>query len=60
MLGLAMKENRNNLLKSLQTEHILVIPAGENVVRFLPSFIIEKKHVDQVLFALEKILATFS
>lgn len=57
MIGLEIKENRDIILKKLQDERILAIPAGESVVRFLPPYIIEKKHVDQTVKALEKILA---
>lgn len=58
MLGLALKENKRDwLLKLLQKEKILAIPAGENVVRFLPPYIIEKRHID---FAIEKLKKIFS
>lgn len=56
MIGLDVKVDRNNLLKKLQGEKILAIPAGETVVRFLPPLIIEKKHVDLVISVLKKVL----
>jgi acetylornithine/succinyldiaminopimelate/putrescine aminotransferase len=56
MIGMEVKENRNNLLKKLQEEKILAIPAGETVIRFLPPFIIEKKHIDLVINVLKKIV----
>ncbi|MEK7177941.1 MAG: aspartate aminotransferase family protein [Patescibacteria group bacterium] len=56
MIGVEVKEDRNGLLKKLQGEKILAIPAGETVVRFLPPFIVEKKHIDLVVKTLKKIL----
>lgn len=56
MIGVEVKEDRNGLLKKLQGEKILAIPAGDTVVRFLPPFIVEKKHIDQVIGVLKKVL----
>ena len=56
MIGIVVKDRRNNILKLLQDEGILAIPAGENVVRFLPPLIIEKTHVDFAVKKLTKIL----
>jgi acetylornithine/LysW-gamma-L-lysine aminotransferase len=56
MLGVEVKERRDSLLKKLQEESVLAIPAGENMVRFLPSYILEKIHID---FALEKLNKAF-
>ncbi len=47
---------RMEVLKELQKDHILAIPAGENVVRFLPPFIIEKEHIDEVVEVLKIII----
>lgn len=46
MVGVQVREGRNTLLKLMQDEGVLVIPAGENVVRFLPPFIITKKEIE--------------
>ena len=56
MIGLEMKDKRSEMLKELQINHILTIPAGENVVRFLPPFIIQKKHIDEAITVLNTIL----
>jgi acetylornithine/LysW-gamma-L-lysine aminotransferase len=57
MLGLEVRaEMRNRILQLLQKEFVLTIPAGENVVRFLPPFIIQKEHVDLAITKLQKIL----
>jgi len=57
MLGVEVREKRDDVLKELQRAKVLAIPAGENVVRFLPPYILEKTHVDE---ALEKIGSVFS
>jgi len=54
MIGVDVKDDRNGLLKKLQSEKILAIPAGDTVVRFLPPFIVEKKHIDLVINVLKK------
>ncbi len=57
MIGVVVKaEKRNEILKKLQQEKVLVIPAGENVVRLLPPYIIEKKHVNLVVQKLTKVI----
>ena len=56
MIGVEAGDNRNVLLKKLQEEKIVAIPAGDTVVRFLPPFIVEKKHIDLVIDTLKNIL----
>ena len=56
MIGVEIKNDRDKVLQQLQKTHILAVPAAENVVRFLPPFIIEKKHIDEVTNKLEIIL----
>lgn len=56
MIGVEVKEDRNGLLKKLQGEKILAIPAGETVVRFLPPYIVNKKQIDLVINVLKKLL----
>ena len=55
MLGIEVKEKRNEILQDLQREKILAIPASDGVVRFLPPYIIEKEQIDTVLGALENL-----
>lgn len=58
MLGLVIKENkRDRILKLLQENKILAIPSGDDVIRFLPPYILEKKHIN---FAIEKLKKIFS
>ena len=56
MIGLEMKDKRNEILKELQLKNILAIPAGENVVRFLPPFIIEKKQINEAIKVLKEVI----
>ncbi len=55
ILGIEVKEKRDLILKALQNRKILAIPAGENVVRFLPPYIIEKKQIDETVNILSDI-----
>ena len=55
MLAIELTENATWLLKALQGKNIIVIPAGSNVVRFLPPFIITKKEIDILIRTLKKI-----
>ncbi len=58
MLGIVIKKNkRDQILKLLQDNKILAIPAGEDVIRFLPPYIIKKEHVDFTITKLKKILS---
>jgi len=56
MLGFETTGQRDRILKNLQQENVLAIPAGENMVRFLPAFILERDHVDFAVEKLEKVL----
>ncbi len=56
MIGVEVKDKRNEILKLLQKEKILAIPAGENVVRFLPPFIFGKKEIDFTIERFRKVL----
>jgi len=56
MIGVEVKENRNDYLKKLQQVKILAIPAGDTVIRFLPPYIISKKQIDLVVAELAKII----
>ncbi|MEI6532571.1 MAG: aspartate aminotransferase family protein [Candidatus Roizmanbacteria bacterium] len=55
MIGIELTIDRNTVLKALQKNHILAIPAGTNVVRFLPSYLIQKEHIDEVVHSLSEI-----
>jgi acetylornithine/LysW-gamma-L-lysine aminotransferase len=58
MIGLEVTCSRDAVLKALQKERVLAIPAGDSVVRFLPPYILEKSHVDMLIEKLESIFAS--
>lgn len=60
MLGLAMKDKRNQVLKLLQDAHVLAIPSGDDVIRFLPPYLIKKEEIDIAINALKKIFSELS
>lgn len=57
MIGLEFNDQRNEILKRLQLNQILAIPAGENVIRFLPPYVIEKENIDFLITKLIHILS---
>ncbi len=46
MIGLKCKAPNQKLIEALFEEHVLTVPAGDNVVRFLPPLIVEQEHID--------------
>ncbi len=58
MIGLEVACSRDAVLKALQKERVLAIPAGDSVIRFLPPYILEKTHVDILRQKLEGIFAS--
>jgi len=52
MVGVELKCKSSPYLAALMTHGILALPAGANVIRFLPPLVIEKKHID---IAVEKL-----
>jgi acetylornithine/LysW-gamma-L-lysine aminotransferase len=58
MVGVEVKRGANRLLRDLAIEHsILALPAGRTVLRLLPPLTIEREHADEVVDALEAIIA---
>jgi acetylornithine/LysW-gamma-L-lysine aminotransferase len=55
IIGIEVKDKRNDILKKLQENKILAIPASDNIVRFLPPYIIQKEHIVFVIQKLKKI-----
>ena len=58
MIGVDIDEARTTILRRLQEEGILAIPAGERTVRFLPPYLLEREHTDRVCQTLAGILRT--
>lgn len=59
MLALELYENATSTLKALQQEKIITIPAGSNIVRFLPPYIIKNEDINNVIKILKKVFTTF-
>jgi acetylornithine/succinyldiaminopimelate/putrescine aminotransferase len=56
MLGLVVSDRRDDVLRGMQKRKVLAIPAGSNVVRFLPPYTIEPGHIDHAVTALRETL----
>ena len=56
MLGIEVHSHRDLILKRLQEAGVLAIPAGDNVVRFLPSYILTREIVDEAVAIMQKVL----
>ena len=52
MLGMRCVCNNLELVDAMRAHKVLTVPAGDNVVRFLPPLNIKKEHVDQAISAL--------
>lgn len=57
MIGMELKDNATGTLKALQQEKIIAVPAGSNIVRFLPPLIVTKNDLDKAILALKKIFS---
>ena len=49
MLGLEAKVSNEILIKEMIKEKLLTVKASQNIIRFLPPLILEKKHVDEAI-----------
>jgi acetylornithine aminotransferase/acetylornithine/N-succinyldiaminopimelate aminotransferase len=64
-LMIAVELNSNDLAKHAVTEmlfkhHIVINCTSDTVLRFLPPYIFERKHVDTTIAALDKVFTAFS
>ncbi|MFN3929542.1 MAG: aspartate aminotransferase family protein [Thermoflexus sp.] len=57
MIGVALRTRSTPILRRMAEEGVLALPAGPDVVRFLPPLIIEPEHLEQIAAALEHALA---
>ncbi len=55
LLGIEININASDLINKLIEKNIVAVPAGNNVVRFIPPLIAEKGHFEKVIEALDKI-----
>ena len=58
MIGIELRKKATPIIKQMQDQGILVLPAGSTVIRLLPPLVIEKKQLDVVLEALVSVLHT--
>jgi LysW-gamma-L-lysine/LysW-L-ornithine aminotransferase len=47
MAGVSVGERRDEVLKALQRQGVLAIPAGADVVRFLPPYVVSEGDLDR-------------
>lgn len=57
LVGIELKERATPYVRALQERGILTLNAGPNVLRLLPPLILEREHIDQVVNAIEAVLA---
>lgn len=57
LLGVELKSKVAPFLKGLQAEGVLALPAGMNVLRFLPPAVITHEQIDRVIEATARVLA---
>jgi acetylornithine/LysW-gamma-L-lysine aminotransferase len=53
MIGVELTGNRNDVLKKLQNRGVLACPAGDQIVRLLPSYLINESLIDGVVNEIE-------
>jgi acetylornithine/LysW-gamma-L-lysine aminotransferase len=58
MLGAELKIKTAPVLRGLQAEGVLALPAGINVLRFLPPAVITHEQIDTVIEAVTKVFAS--
>ncbi len=56
MQGLVFDHPIAQYIKSAQENGLLFVSAGPNIIRMLPPLVIDKKHVDQAIKIIEKII----
>lgn len=57
LIGVELKTKVAPYLRALQAEGVLALPAGLNVLRFLPPAVITREQIDRVVAATAKVLA---
>ncbi len=54
-VGFKTKPTHTDVVAALREEGVLAVPAGDNVVRFLPPLTIEEAQVEEAILALERV-----
>ena len=57
MIGIELKQKAQEKLTHLLDEKIIALPAGANVIRLLPPFVIKKSQIDEVVGKLHACLS---
>ena len=57
--GIELKIKVKDIIEKLLEKNIVTIPAGANVIRFLPPLIVKKEHIDTVITALDEVFKSF-
>ncbi len=57
MQGVELKQPVGDIIINAQKKGLILVPAGANVLRFIPPLIIEKEHVDEMIAILKECLA---
>ena len=60
MLGCKVKGVNGEVVAACREQGLLTVPAGENVVRFLPPLIISDEQIGDVVDAFDKALASLA
>lgn len=56
MLGLVSNEPVAGIIDQLRQAGLLVVPAGPNVIRFLPSLFVSKEEIDEALALIKQVV----
>lgn len=56
MRGLELKEPAGSYITKALEQGVILMGAGGNVIRFVPPLVIEKKHIDEMIEVLQKVL----
>ncbi|GIW66008.1 MAG: acetylornithine aminotransferase [Candidatus Parcubacteria bacterium] len=56
MIGIEVNNKRTEIIKKLQENFILTIPAGDNVIRLLPPYIISLKDIDYFIEKFKEVI----
>jgi acetylornithine/N-succinyldiaminopimelate aminotransferase len=59
MQGLVCVPNNLDVVKALRAEKLLVLSAGENVVRFLPPLIVGKAQIDEAIAIIDRVASAW-
>ena len=57
MIGIKMVPPVGDVVAALRKHKVLAVPAGDNMVRFLPPLVVEQGHIDEALAALDTVCA---